>query len=71
MDSILFGVTALAFGWLVVWYCTDRSKPGKTWWPFDYRSSGQENPAPKQPEANGRLPLSRQNPTRPWKRSGF
>jgi hypothetical protein len=71
METILFGVVLLAVGWLVLWCCADHSKPSKTWWPFDYRSSDPVTPAADEPRRRGALRRSRKNPTRPWKRSGF
>ena len=67
MEAILLGVMMLAIGWLVVWFCNDRSKPDHTWWPFDYRTRDEEKPAPNLPDRQ----RTRHNPTRPWKRSAF
>jgi hypothetical protein len=70
MQDALLGVTMLGIGWLVVWCCTDHSKPSNRWWPFDFRTSDPVTP-PTEPEPRGTLWRTRQNPTRRWKRSGF
>jgi hypothetical protein len=69
MDSVLFAVIMVAFGWLVAWICADRSKPTNTWWPFDYKD-GDKSAAPGT-VPNARRPWDRRKPTTPWNRSGF
>ncbi len=69
METLLFGMIMLAFGWLVLWVCIDRSEPSRTWWPFDYRDRGEPRRAEIQP--NDRRPWDRRTPKQPWKRSGF
>ncbi len=69
METILFAITAIAFAWLVLWFCTDRSKPSNTWWPFDYRDDVTSTT--DEPEAKAVPVWNRKTPARPWKRSGF
>ncbi len=69
MTAILLLMVMVAFSWLVIWVCADRSKPSKTWWPFDYQDEG--NPAKAGTPPNDRRPWDRRKPTPPWKRSGF
>jgi hypothetical protein len=71
MQSLLFGVTMLTVAWLVLWCCADHSKPGNSWWPFDMRSRDPVAPDGEELKPQGALRRTRQNPTRPWKRSGF
>lgn len=52
MDSLLFGIVMLAMAWLVLWCCIDHSRPGKTWWPFDYRLN-----RPREPTSRQRIPV--------------
>jgi hypothetical protein len=69
LETLLYGMTMLAFGWLVVWLVTDRSKPSKTWWPFDYRDGDAKPVDEAAPKGTGQW--NRQKPTTPWKPSGF
>lgn len=71
LETALFGMVMLAVGWLVIWFATDRSKPSNTWWPFDYRESEKANAAADEAKPKAAVQRVRQNPTRPWKRSGF
>jgi hypothetical protein len=70
LESALFLLVMLAVPWLVLWCCTDHSEPSKTWWPFDFRTSDAASPQADRHDARSALRRNRQNPTRPWKRSG-
>lgn len=71
MDSILLGLVQIAVAWLVVWLCTDRTKPSKAWWPFDYRTTDPVQPTDDGQEVRDAAWHSRRKPKRPWKPSGY
>ena len=71
MSGALLSITLIAVIWLSIWSVKDRSRPSKTWWPFDMRE--YDEPAnEKGPTARDVLVQpSRANPTsKPWHRSG-
>jgi hypothetical protein len=64
MEGSLFLVVMIAVGWIVIWSFLDRSKNGRTWWPFDYIS--RENPAETQQARLTPAPTAFDTP-RPWR----
>jgi hypothetical protein len=71
MEVLLLGAVQLAIGWLVVWYCIDRSKPSKTWWPFDYVINPAAPTTEEESKPTDTLRIGRRQTARPWRRSGF
>jgi hypothetical protein len=69
MQDALLGLTMLAVGWLVVWFCTDRSNPSNTWWPFDFKTSDPMEPQGDEPAPRAGW-RDRRHPSRQWKRFG-
>jgi hypothetical protein len=70
MQDALLGLAMLAVGWLVIWFCTDRSKLINTWWPFDFKTSDPIERLGDEPAPSAGWRRNRWHPRRQWKRSG-